>query len=309
MSQIIKLGTRGSKLALWQANKVAQTLKKNGVECEIIIIDTKGDQILDRSLSKIGSKGLFTAELEQGLFDGTLDIAVHSAKDLPSALPVGLQILAFMKRENPADVLVSLDHTLRLSSEASFSVGTSSTRRRAVLQAYYPHIKLAEMRGNLQTRMAKLADGHCQAMLLAYAGVKRMRMHEHIVQTLDIEQFVPSVGQGSVAIEIALTMHADLQAQLKKALNDAKAERAILAERAFLKIMEGGCSVPVFAHAQIKKGHIFIKGGVISLDGQQMCIHTARGIEPIELGETLAQAVLVSGGSEILKDIKIQLNG
>ncbi len=202
----IKIGTRGSKLALWQAYYIENLLQKGGIETEIVIIETKGDKILDRSLSKIGSKGVFTQELEDQLRSGVIDIAVHSAKDLQSELDSDFEIIAFTEREHANDVLVSHNSNLSLTSGESFTVGTSSTRRIAMIRHFYPHIKTVDMRGNLQTRLRKLEEGHCDALLLAYAGVHRMEYDDKIAEHLSLDEFTPAVGQGSVAVECTVLL-------------------------------------------------------------------------------------------------------
>src|SRR5690554_1954659 len=204
MRNTINIGTRRSKLALWQAYYVQDLLKKAGMDTNIVEIETKGDKILDVSIAKIGSKGVFTEELEEQLRNGDIDIAVHSAKDMQSELPAGFEIIAFTVREQINDVVVSRDKNLRLAdSSRSITVGSSSVRRRAMLKAYYPHIKVVEMRGNLQTRIRKMDAGDCDAILLAYAGVHRMGYNDLIAEVLPEDQFIPPVGQGSVAIEVS----------------------------------------------------------------------------------------------------------
>ncbi len=305
----LKIGTRGSKLALWQAYHVQDLLKKAGVSSEIVIIDTKGDQILDRSLSKIGSKGVFTQELEDQLRDGSIDMAVHSAKDLQSELANDLEIIAFTERERVNDVLVSHQSNLSLKNAEPFVVGTSSTRRIALLKHYYPHIKTVDMRGNLQTRLRKLEEGQCNALLLAYAGVHRMGYDDKIAEHLSLEEFIPAVGQGSVAIEITKNLASDIRRTLKKALNHADTEACLIAERAFLKTLQGGCSVPVFGLATLENAHITLKGGVVSLDGTQMLQKSlTKPIENAEqLGQELAQELIKMGADVILKEIKAQM--
>ncbi len=300
----IKIGTRGSKLALWQAEFVAQTLQNGGLETEIVIIETKGDKILDRSLSKIGSKGVFTEELEEQLRSGEIDIAQHSAKDLQSLLAEDLELIAFTEREQVNDVLVSFDKSLSLDSGQSFVIGTSSTRRVAMLRHYYPHIQVVDMRGNLQTRLRKLEEGHCDALLLAYAGVHRMGYDEHIIQLLDTEKFTPAVGQGSVAIECAKSLDAGKKAQIRALLNHTQTEACILAERAFLATMQGGCSIPVFGLATLHEEAISLKVGIISLDGQQILTETITSTEPLALGHEAATKLLQKGGKEILAAIR-----
>jgi hydroxymethylbilane synthase len=309
----IKLGTRGSKLALWQAEYIRETLERGGLEVEIVIINTKGDQILDRSLSKIGSKGVFTEELEEQLRSGAIDIAQHSAKDLQSELSEDLELIAFTERERVNDVLVSFDKSLTLESGKPFVVGTSSTRRVAMLKHYYPHIQTVDMRGNLQTRMAKLESGVCDAIILAYAGVHRMGYEEHIAEMISIDKFTPAVGQGSVALECAVSLDPAKKAKIRELCNHAETEQQLLAERAFLRRLQGGCSIPVFGLSSqllvnsYQLSGLSIMGGIISLDGSEMLKETVSGNNPLEIGEALAEKILSLGGDRILKEIKASL--
>ncbi len=306
----ITIGTRGSKLALWQAYYTQEKLAKIGLETEIVIIDTKGDKILDRSLSKIGSKGVFTEELEDQLRTGEIDIAVHSAKDLQSSLHDDFQIIAFTERERPNDVLVSSNLNLSLKSGESFIIGTSSTRRIAILKSLYPHIKTVDMRGNLQTRLQKLADGHCDALLLAYAGVHRMEYDDKIAEHLLLNEFTPAVGQGSVAIESATNLDPKKVSLIKRALNHENTAYCLKAERAFLKKLEGGCSIPVFGLATLEGRIIEMQGGIVSLDGSKTIRkHNTGSIEdPEKVGTELAEKLLEAGADKILFEIKSQLN-
>ena len=302
----IKIGTRGSKLALWQAYHVENLLQKGGVTTEIVIIETKGDQILDRSLSKIGSKGVFTQELEDQLRIGGIDIAVHSAKDLQSELDDDFEIIAFTEREHANDVLVSHNTDLSLKSGEPFVVGTSSTRRIAILKHFYPHINTVDMRGNLQTRLRKLEEGQCDALLLAYAGVHRMGYDDKIAEHLLLDEFTPAVGQGSVAIECAVSLDCDKKELLKELLNHAATESCLLTERAFLKRLQGGCSIPVFGLATLSEGEISISGGIVSLNGAELirCFASGSVAFPNELGTSLAEELLNSGGERVLREIR-----
>lgn len=309
MTQKVRLGTRSSQLAMWQAHEIQGMLQNIGLEVEIVKIETKGDKILDRTLSKIGSKGLFTEELEAALLDGRIDIVQHSAKDLPSTLPHGLELIAFTKREIACDVLVSANKSLVLNKEANFVLGTSSTRRVAMVKRLYPHIKTVDMRGNLQTRFKKMEASHADAMLLAYAGVHRMGLGDFIVQKLDIEQFVPAVGQGSIALECAVHLPENLKSKIRNACNDVLTERCILTERAFLKEMNGGCSIPVYGFAKITdENTIRLKGGILSLDGTEQLEETLKGTEPEHIGKSLAKSLLSKGADQILNTIKKELN-
>lgn len=303
----IKIGTRNSALAIWQANYIGSYLEKAGLNYELVAISTKGDQILDRSLSKIGSKGVFTEELEQMLRNGEIDIAQHSAKDLPSTLPEDLQLIAFTEREKSHDVLLSLNPNFRLNIPGAYQIGTSSTRRRAFLGHHFPSLKPVEMRGNLQTRLEKLKNGDCDAMILAYAGVYRMDMSDYITEHLPLDQFIPAVGQGSVAIQCAKTIASDLQSIIRFACNHEETETCILAERELLSKLDGGCSVPVYGHAQIEKDVVNLTGGVLSLDGQQKIEFSIAGKNPIELGQQLASQLIDAGAADLLKEIRRQI--
>lgn len=311
MSKKVKIGTRGSKLALWQAYYVEGLLKKAGMESEIVIIDTKGDQVLDVSISKIGSKGVFTQELEDQLLDGRIDIAVHSAKDMQSNLPEGFEIIAFTEREKENDVILSHKDLIDLAdSSKPLVLGTSSTRRVATLKHFYPHVQTVEVRGNLQTRIRKMEEGLCDALLLAYAGVHRMGYDDRIVQELSLEEFTPAVGQGSVAIEVSEKLDPALKQQIIQACNHTKTAFKLRAERAYLRVLEGGCSIPVFALASLEADILRLKGGIVSLDGKKRLVFEVKGSteNPEVLGKELAAQVLGAGGKEILDHIKATLN-
>ncbi|MCA0363744.1 MAG: hydroxymethylbilane synthase [Bacteroidetes bacterium] len=304
----IKLGTRGSQLALWQAEYVKEKLENAGVNTEIVIIETKGDKILDRALSKIGSKGVFTEELEEQLHNGHIDIAVHSAKDLQSELDQSLEIVAFTEREKINDVLIS-HKSIHFSEDSEITIGTSSTRRVAMLRAFYPKAKITDMRGNLQTRIKKLKEGHCDALLLAFAGVNRMHYNDMIVHEFDPEKFVPPVGQGTVAIEISKNLSTEKIEMLRKVCNEPTTEQCLLTERAFLKKLQGGCSIPVFGNAIMNDGKIEFTAGIVSLDGQELIKEKMiqKNESPEELGIKMAKEILSLGGEKILKAIKENL--
>jgi len=305
----IRIGTRSSRLALWQAEHIQALLRTGGLTSELILFETKGDKILDRSLSKIGSKGIFTQELEEQLWAGTIDIAVHSAKDLQSSLPPDLSIIAFTERERANDVLVSRDTSLSLTSGKPFVVGTSSTRRVAMLRHYCPHIRVVDMRGNLQTRLRKLDEGHCDALLLAYAGVHRMQYDDLIADHLSITEFTPAVGQGSVAVEAADTLSLDKLDAIRKLTNHRPTEVLLTAERAYLRRMEGGCSIPIFALATHTADDITLAGGLIGLDGTSLLrgMFTGPATDAERLGNALAEHILAQGGDKILQTIREQL--
>ncbi len=306
----IRIGTRGSKLALWQAYHVEGKLKAAGFETEIVTIETKGDKILDVSIAKIGSKGVFTEEIEEQLATGKIDIAVHSAKDMQSSLPQGFKLIAFMEREKANDVIISKIDGLEMTKESSFVLGTSSTRRVATLKRYYPNIKTVAVRGNLQTRIRKMEEGACDALLLAYAGVHRMGYEGMISKELSFDEFIPAVGQGSVAIEVHASLEEAKSDAIRTILNHKETETCLLAERAFLKTVDGGCSIPVFAMATLNESHLEMEGGIISLNGEERISHKVSGHsnQASDLGEELATEVLSSGGERILREIKNQIN-
>lgn len=301
----VRIGTRKSKLALWQAEWVAKTLNDGGVETELILMETIGDKVLDVAISKIGSKGVFTEELEEKLATGEIDIAVHSAKDMQSSLEDGFELIAYSEREVVNDVIVS-DKEIDLTKEVV--LGTSSTRRVATLKHFYPKVKTVEVRGNLQTRIEKMRSGLCDGLLLAYAGVHRMGYNDMIRHKLSLKEFTPAVGQGSIAIESHVSLSNAKRERIRTLINHPATEYRLLAERAFLKRLEGGCSIPVFALAQNEGDEVYIEGGIVSLDGQTRIVKTAKGKNPAAVGDELAQALLNAGGDVILKDIKSQLN-
>lgn len=306
----IRIGTRGSKLALWQANHVADLLQANSMETEIVTIDTKGDKIQEVSIAKIGSKGVFTEEIEEQLLQGTIDIAVHSAKDMQSELPAPFELIAFTEREKENDVIVSHNKDFRLEASGKpIRLGTSSTRRVATLRKYYPQVEPVSIRGNLQTRIRKMEEGACDALLLAYAGVHRMEYDSMIVQFLPLEQFTPAVGQGTVAIEVHKELEQAKKEAVRKAVNHAPTETRLLAERAFLRKLQGGCSVPVYGLAHLRSDEeLEITGGVIALDGQTRINITEKGHPSAAetIGHLLAERVIAAGGARILKEIKGQ---
>ncbi|MEJ7643949.1 MAG: hydroxymethylbilane synthase [Chryseolinea sp.] len=305
MNNLIRIGTRGSKLAMWQANYVASLIKPSGYTTEIIPIETRGDAILDVSISKIGSKGVFTEEIESRLLDGSIDIAVHSAKDLSSEIPDELEIIAFTEREPANDVLISFKKDINLL-KGNLKVGTSATRRVAFLRHFYPNVHPVNIRGNLQTRIAKLEHGEYDAILLAYAGVHRMNYDHLIVEKIETSYFVPAVGQGALAVECHKKLSFQKKEILERWVNHPETEHCVRAERAFLRTLQGGCSIPAFGYAHLENGLITLKGGIISLDGQR--IVKAKGTaEPAavkNLGESVANEVLTSGGAAILDEIR-----
>jgi hydroxymethylbilane synthase len=306
MDKIIRIGTRASKLAMWQAEHVASLIQPSGYRTEIFPMETKGDKILNVSIAKIGSKGVFTEEIEEKLLDGSIDIAVHSAKDLSSDVHDELELLAFTERELVNDVVLSFKKDLELSRSQHIRVGTSSTRRVAFLKHFYPHVEAVSIRGNLQTRIAKLEAGDCDALLLAYAGVHRMGYDDLIIEKIETSYFVPPVGQGSIAIECHKKLDYRKKEIIERWVNHAPTEDCIRAERAFLRTLQGGCSIPSFGYAHWEENLITLKAGIISLDGRQVVKvkKTGSPADLRELGEAVGQEVLRTGGAEILKEIR-----
>lgn len=302
----IKIGTRGSELALWQANHIAELLATEGFETEIIKIETKGDKILSKSIAKIGTKGVFTQELEEQILAGNIDIAVHSAKDMPSDISKKLELIAYTERERACDVVVSYNHDLRMSSKQKWLLGTASTRRIAMIRSFY-NMQTINIRGNLQTRMRKLEEGHCDALILAYAGVKRMNFEKYIVEYLPTDKFTPPSGQASIVVEASVKLNKEIKNKIRNAVNHEPSETRILAERSFLNAVEGGCSIPSFAFAEILEDNTLqLNAGVISTDGKELIreIQSDSLKNAVELGKKLAKIVLENGGEEILKKYK-----
>ena len=303
----IKIGSRKSRLAMWQTETVAGMLNAQGMETVISSMETKGDKILDVSIAKIGSKGVFTEELEEQLQSGATDIAVHSAKDMQSILPQGFGLIAFTAREKVNDVLLALDKGLDLDNPAKkIRIGTSSVRRIALLRHYYPHVQAVEMRGNLQTRIQKLRDGACDALMLAYAGVKRMGYEEMIVKVFPEDEFVPPVGQGCIAIESSDALAVEKMALIRNCLNNPDSESCLLAERAYLRKLEGGCSIPAFGLAVLDKDILTLTVGLASLDGTTILRKSEQAPrqEAEQLGERLGNYILDNGGREMLAEIR-----
>ena len=303
---IIKLGTWGSKLAIWQAEYTGAELKRQAprLQIEVKIIRTTGDKILDVALSKIGDKGLFTKELEIELLKGNIDLAVHSLKDMPSELDEGLTIGAVLKREDPRDVLLSEKGLTFKELPSDAVVGTSSLRRRAQIKALRDDIKIVDIRGNVETRLRKMQEQKLDGIVLAYAGVKRLGLDQYISDFLTYEVMLPAVGQGVIAVEAR--KDDDEIREILKSIDDRETHYASRAERSFLFHIQGGCQVPVAANAHLSNGELVINGLIASLDGKTILKDVRRGLpsEAGRLGKDLAESLLNAGGAVILKDIK-----
>ncbi len=307
----ITIGTRGSKLALTQTGQVADKLRaicqEHGLpyEFELKTIVTKGDQILDVTLSKVGGKGLFVKEIEQELLDGGIDLAVHSMKDVPSELPEELMIGAVPVRVDPRDALITRTGCGLDELPHGALVGTSSLRRACQLQERRPDLELLPMRGNIDTRLRKLQDEGFDAIVLATAGLQRTGWEERVSEYLEPEVCLPAVGQGALGIECR---RADEQVvQLLQLLNDERTERTVAAERAFLGTLNGGCQVPIAAYAVLEpEGTIWLRGLVGRPDGSEMLRGELRGFEPKELGVRLAEELIAQGADRILAEVREQ---
>lgn len=305
------IGSRGSDLALWQTGFTKKALEERfpDREFEIRIIRTKGDAVLDTALSKIGDKGLFTKEIETALIAGEIDLAVHSLKDLPTSQPDGLAIGSVSSRETPNDILVSRRYRSVDELPEGARVATGSLRRRSQLLAYRPDLRIAEIRGNVPTRIQKYLASELDAMILAFAGVHRLGLDEHIAQVIPTEILLPAVGQGVMAVE----MRADdgEVAEMLAAINDGATEACIRAERAFLRRLEGGCQVPIGAHATVDDGVVSLTGFVGTLDGSRVIRDSAVGAAGAAdlVGTALAVTCLDSGAAEILEDARIAAAG
>lgn len=306
MAREIIVGTRDSALAMWQTNWVVDTLSKLNPDYtfRIVSMKTQGDKILDVALAKIGDKGLFTKELETAMLAGEIDLAVHSMKDLPTVLPEGLTIGAMCERVDPRDVVISRNGVPLAQLPQGALIGTSSLRRCAQLLSFRPDLKLEPLRGNLNTRMAKLEKNNLDAIILAAAGVERLGWGDRITERLSTEVCLPAVGQGSIGIEIREGDQEVLQVVGK--INHAPSRAAITAERALLKKLEGGCQIPIGALGTVDGEHLTLRGVVASLDGQELIRDQISGPaqEAAALGEKLAGRLVEMGADRILKSVR-----
>ncbi|HEX8273993.1 MAG TPA: hydroxymethylbilane synthase [Longimicrobiaceae bacterium] len=308
----IRIASRGSELALWQARAVERALRRSSpaAAVEIQVIRTTGDRILDVPLAKIGDKGLFTKEIDEALLHGRADLAVHSLKDVPTRLPEGLAIVAVTEREDPRDVLIRREGAGGLDSlPAGARVGTSSLRRRAQLRAARPDLEVLDLRGNLNTRLAKLDAGDYDAILLAAAGVLRLGWEARVSAYLEAGGWLPAVGQGALAI-VARVDDEDSRERVRT-LHDADAFAATAAERAFLHALEGGCQIPIGALGTVEGGTLALRGLVADLEGETVLRGEASGpaADPASVGRRLAAELLERGAGEILGRLRGATHG
>ncbi|MBK7227745.1 MAG: hydroxymethylbilane synthase [Ignavibacteriales bacterium] len=306
MKQKIVIGSRGSELALWQANHIKREIEKKSkkVRVEIIIIKTKGDKILDVALSKIGDKSLFTKELEVELLAKRIDLAVHSLKDLQTQIPDGLKLAAVTKRHEVEDVLIARKKGMTIQSLPEFGVvATGSLRRRSQLLHLRPDLTVLDLRGNVPSRIQKFLESEWDAIILARAGVERLNLKKHISSFIPKEEILPAVGQGALGIEI----HEDNKVvnEILKSLHHDETYKAVIAERSLLRALEGGCQVPIGAFAEVKPSGLYLDAVVGSLDGSITYRKKLRGSknDPEKLGKTLAKDLLKAGAKEILKEV------
>jgi len=301
----IRIATRKSQLALWQADYVKTRLLEVFPDRDITLVkmSTEGDRILDSPLAKIGGKGLFIKELEQGLLDGRCDLAVHSTKDMPAQLPDDLHISAICQREDPRDAFVSVHHRHLSELPKGACVGTSSLRRQCQIRARFPHLRIEDLRGNVNTRLKKLEEGNYDAIILAAAGLIRLGLDRHITEFIETDACLPAVGQGAVCIE---SRRDDEEInELVRALHHTDTADCVLAERAMNERLEGGCQVPIGGHATIKGSEVFLRGLVGLPDGSRIIRGEISGLasNPATIGINLANDLLEKGAKAILDSV------
>jgi len=302
---IIRIATRKSPLALWQAEHVAAELKRHhpGLLVEIVGMSTKGDRILDTPLAKIGGKGLFIKELEEGLLNGRADIAVHSMKDMPPELPPGLHLPVIMKREDPCDAFISNQYSRIEELPPGAHVGTASLRRQCQLLARRPDLKISVLRGNVNTRLAKLDAGEYDAIILAVSGLKRLGLSARIRSIISAEESLPAVGQGALGIECRIGDERGLR--LIEPLRHQTSQTRVSAERAMSGRLQGSCQVPLGAYALIEDGELYLRGLIGTPDGKEILRGEIRGelAQAEALGAKLGDELLARGGDRILADL------
>ena len=297
----LRIGSRGSQLALWQANHISDRLRSQGHTVEIEIIKTTGDKITDVALAKVGTKGMFTKEIEEALIENRVDLAVHSLKDLPTELASDFEIAAITTRENPRDVFCSLKFASIEALPYGANIGTSSLRRQAQLKAIRSDLNIRPLRGNVDTRLHKLEAGDYDAVILAAAGLNRLGRTQLVKQVIPVEVMTPAAGQGALAIEIRRSDGATRQ--LLAFLDDADARAATTCERALLNKLGGGCQVPIGAFAEMHGSAIHLNGLVAHPDGTKLLRESRDGTDPIALGEEVGQALLGRGADVILEEV------
>ena len=311
MTMDIRIGTRGSKLALTQSEWIKEQLERrhSGIRVDLVKIKTTGDKILDVPLSKVGGKGLFVKEIEEALLENRVDVAVHSMKDVPAQLPDDLMLSTFPPREDPSDALISGKQQSLDQLPKGAKVGTSSLRRGAQLLHLRPDLTLVNLRGNVDTRLNKLKSGGLQAIILATAGLNRLGLSNVITQTIPFHQLLPAVGQGALGLEVRRGDQGTID--LLDFLNHEDTQTAVAAERAFLKTLEGGCQVPIAGFARVNGDTLSFEGLVAELDGSKIYKETVTGSrdEAENIGIEAAQTLLASGGGDVLRRLYEESDG
>jgi hydroxymethylbilane synthase len=297
----LRIGSRGSQLALWQANHIAELLRQSGHETAIGIIHTTGDKITDVALAKVGSKGMFIKEIEEALAENRIDLAVHSLKDLPTELSDQFTIAAVPAREDPRDAFCSVRFSSIEELPQAARVGTSSLRREAQLKAPRPDLNVHPLRGNVDTRLRKLESGEYDAIILALAGLRRLERTELVRQILPVQVMCPAAGQGALAIEIR-SGDRDVIGVLSF-LNDDATRTETDCERALLRKMGGGCQVPIGANAKLQGNELHLDAVIASPDGESVLRESQRGADPAAVGESVAEKLLSRGGARILESV------
>ncbi|HKV23959.1 MAG TPA: hydroxymethylbilane synthase [Candidatus Acidoferrum sp.] len=303
----LRIGTRGSMLAKWQAEYVRKQLfASTGVEAEIVVIKTSGDKLQASPLTQIGGKGIFIKELEEALLEETIDLAVHSVKDVPTDTPSRLMFPAVCRREDVRDCLVSGKGTTLANLREGARIGTGSLRRQAQLRHLRPDLDVRDLRGNVDTRLRKAESGEYEAVMLAKAGLDRLGLGGRITETLSPENFLPAVGQGAIAVECRLRDRET--GELLGRLDDAETRTAIIAERSLLASLQGGCQVPLGAWARIERGELLMEACVCSVDGQQYIRQkaSAKPEQAAELGGHMAKLLVDAGAQNILEEVSRQ---
>jgi hydroxymethylbilane synthase len=294
----LRIGSRGSKLALWQSNHIAALLRECGHAVDIEIIHTTGDKNTGVALAKVGTKGMFTKEIEEALADGQVDLAVHSLKDLPTELSPGFEIAAIPKRESPLDAFLAREYASIEDLPQGARVGTSSLRRQAQLMALRPDLDIHPMRGNVDTRVRKLEAGEYDAIILAAAGVNRLGLTQFVRQVIPADVMCPAAGQGALGVEIR---QGDAATRQRVAfLDDTAARAATTCERALLNSLGGGCQVPIGALAEAREGGIHLMAVVAHPNGTKILRESRDGNDPVQLGEAVGKILLERGGDAIL---------
>jgi hydroxymethylbilane synthase len=297
----LRIGSRGSQLALWQTNHISDLLRAQGHTVELEIIKTTGDKVTDVALAKVGTKGMFTKEIEEALLENRVDLAVHSLKDLPTELAGDFEIAAITKRENPRDVFCSVKFAGIDALPNGANVGTSSLRRQAQLMAIRPDLRIHPLRGNVDTRLRKLEVGDYDAIILAAAGLSRLGKMQFVRQVIPVEVMTPAAGQGALAIEIR---HGDAATRGQIVFMDDPVARATTTcERALLKKLGGGCQVPIGAFAEVQNERIRLDALVAHPDGTKVLRETREGDDPVRLGDQVGETLLRRGGDAILEEV------